>query len=96
MTQELAPKSTKLSGGERLLVSNPRWSRLTLAAVLTLSAPLNLFQITQEGWGNPYYAAGVERLAERLLDLVVLAAMTGLGVLVVFGRVLPTEEYRQP
>jgi uncharacterized protein (TIRG00374 family) len=30
-------------------------------------------------------------LAERLLDLVVMAAMTGMGVLVVFGGSLPTE-----
>src|SRR3712207_2784481 len=63
MTQELTRKSTTMpSGGACSLVSNQPWHRLALAAVLILSAFLNLFRITQEGYGNPYYAAGAKSM----------------------------------
>src|ERR671926_320904 len=62
MTQELTRKSTTLSGGVRSLVSNPPWHRLALAAILILSAFLNLFRLTSEGYGNTYYAAAVKNM----------------------------------
>src|SRR5919205_3175139 len=60
MTQELTRKSTTLSGGVRSLVSNPPWHRLALAAILILSAFLNLFRISSQGYSNTYYAAAVK------------------------------------
>ena len=62
MTQELIRKNTTFSDEALSLASNLPWHRLALAAVLILSAFLNLFRITQEGWGNPYYAAGVKSM----------------------------------
>src|ERR671932_2013584 len=62
MTQELTRKSTTLSGGVRSLVSNLPWHGLSLAAVLALSAFLNLFRLTSEGYGNVYYAATVKNM----------------------------------
>jgi 4-amino-4-deoxy-L-arabinose transferase-like glycosyltransferase len=59
---ELTRKSTKPSGKTRSLVLNPPWHELDLAAVLALSAFLNLFRITQEGYGNAYYAATVKNM----------------------------------
>ena len=36
--------------------------RVVLAAILTLSAFVNLFQLTSEGYGNTYYAAAVKNM----------------------------------
>ncbi|MBV9454217.1 MAG: glycosyltransferase family 39 protein [Rubrobacter sp.] len=36
------------------------WQRLTLVAILLLSAFLNLFKLTEAGYGNSYYAAAVK------------------------------------
>src|SRR5215213_1859114 len=38
------------------------WHRVMLAAILTLSAFVNLFQLTNEGYGNTYYAATVKNM----------------------------------
>ena len=38
------------------------WHRVVLAAILTLSAFVNLFQLTSEGYGNTYYAAAVKNM----------------------------------
>jgi 4-amino-4-deoxy-L-arabinose transferase-like glycosyltransferase len=38
------------------------WHRLALAAIVALSACLNLFQLTNEGYGNTYYAATVKNM----------------------------------
>jgi 4-amino-4-deoxy-L-arabinose transferase-like glycosyltransferase len=38
------------------------WHRLVLAAILVLSAFLNLYNVTGEGYGNPYYSAGVKNM----------------------------------
>ena len=62
MTQEATSKRTSLTGKSRI-PTRPSWShRIALAAVLVLSAFLNLFRITQEGYGNDYYAAGVKSM----------------------------------
>src|ERR671932_470990 len=62
MTQELTRKSTTLSGGVRSLVSNLPWHGLALAAILILSAFLNLFRLTSEGYANEYYSAAVKNM----------------------------------
>jgi 4-amino-4-deoxy-L-arabinose transferase-like glycosyltransferase len=38
------------------------WQRLALTAIVGLSAFLNLFQLTREGYGNTYYAATVKNM----------------------------------
>ncbi len=38
------------------------WRRLALTAILALSAFLNLFRLTSEGYGNTYYAATVKNM----------------------------------
>ena len=38
------------------------WDHLALAAILALSAFLNLFRLTSEGYGNVYYAATVKNM----------------------------------
>jgi 4-amino-4-deoxy-L-arabinose transferase-like glycosyltransferase len=43
-------------------VSNPLWHRLALAAILVLSAFLNLYNLAGEGYANDYYAAGVKNM----------------------------------
>ncbi len=62
MTQELTRKRTTLSGEARSLVSNPPWHGLALAAVLILSAFLNLYNLTGEGYSNTYYSAAVKNM----------------------------------
>src|SRR4051812_1876366 len=62
MTQEVSRNRTAISGDTRSLVSNPPWHGLSLAAVLILSAFLNLFRLTSEGYGNAYYAAAVKNM----------------------------------
>src|SRR3954452_7018819 len=62
MTQELSRNRTAVSGSARSLVSNPPWHGLALAAILVLSAFLNLFRLTSEGYGNSYYAAAVKNM----------------------------------
>ncbi|MCA1715427.1 MAG: hypothetical protein LC781_00760, partial [Actinobacteria bacterium] len=61
MTQEATRKRTSFPGKARILTSSS-WHRIALAAVLMLSAFLNLFRITQEGYGNGYYAATVKNM----------------------------------
>jgi 4-amino-4-deoxy-L-arabinose transferase-like glycosyltransferase len=62
MLGELARKGAKRSGGTRSLVSNPPWHGLALAAVLILSASLNLYGLTGEGYSNNYYSAAVKNM----------------------------------
>src|SRR4051794_39190849 len=62
MTQELTRKRTTFYGGTRALTTRTPWHRLALAAILVLSAFLNLFRLTSEGYGNSYYAAGVKNM----------------------------------
>ncbi len=62
MTQELTQKRTKSPGGVRSLASNPPWNGLALAAILLLSAFLNLYGLTSEGYSNNYYSAAVKNM----------------------------------
>src|ERR671933_2809064 len=62
MTQELIQKRTNFPERTRSLVSNPLWHRLALAAILVLSAFLNLYNLAGEGYANDYYAAGVKNM----------------------------------
>ena len=63
MTQELIQRRSTASGGARALATKTSsWHRLVLAAILVLSAFLNLYNLTGEGYGNPYYAAGVKNM----------------------------------
>src|SRR5215212_9519875 len=62
MTQELARKRNTLSSRARSLTSNPPWPGLALAAILVLSAFLNLYGLTSEGYPNSYYAAAVKNM----------------------------------
>src|SRR5919199_540871 len=63
MTQELTQRRTPLSGGTGALATkSSSWHRLVLAAILVLSAFLNLYNLAGEGYGNPYYAAGVKNM----------------------------------
>ena len=61
MTQEATRKRTSFPNKARILTSSS-WYRMALAAVLVLSAFLNLFRLTQEGYGNTYYAATVKNM----------------------------------
>jgi 4-amino-4-deoxy-L-arabinose transferase-like glycosyltransferase len=61
VAQELTRESTTLSDGARSLVSkNASWHRIAFGAILCLSAFLNLFRITSQGYSNTYYAAAVK------------------------------------
>ncbi|MDX6381833.1 MAG: hypothetical protein QOI57_2857 [Rubrobacteraceae bacterium] len=61
MTQALlTQKRTTFFGRTRSLASTPPWQRLALAAVLILSAFLNLFRLTSLGYSNTYYSAAVK------------------------------------
>src|SRR5215218_8235506 len=62
MTQEMIRKGPKRSRGAGSLVSNPPWHWLALAAILVLSAFLNLYDLTSEGYSNTYYAAAVKNM----------------------------------
>src|ERR687883_991431 len=62
MTQELTQKRTTVTGRTRALASNAPWHRLALAAILVLSAFLNLYNLADEGYANDYYAAGVKNM----------------------------------
>ncbi len=62
MTQELTRKRPKRPGGARSLASNPPWNGLALAAILLLSAFLNLYGLSSEGHPNNYYSAAVKNM----------------------------------
>jgi 4-amino-4-deoxy-L-arabinose transferase-like glycosyltransferase len=62
MKGELTRKRPTLSKRARSLASNPPWHGLTLAAVLVLSAFLNLYDLTGEGYSNDYYSAAVKNM----------------------------------
>lgn len=62
MVGEFARKGTKRSGEARSLVSNPPWNGIALAAILLLSAFLNLYGLTSEGHPNSYYSAAVKNM----------------------------------
>src|SRR3712207_5992157 len=62
MTQELIQKRTKSPGGVRPLASDPPWHGIALAAILLLSAFLNLYGLTSEGHPNSYYSAAVKNM----------------------------------
>ncbi|HEY6674298.1 MAG TPA: glycosyltransferase family 39 protein, partial [Rubrobacteraceae bacterium] len=62
MTQELTQRHFKRSGKTRSLGSNPPWHGLALAAILVLSAFLNLYNLTGEGYSNDYYSAAVKNM----------------------------------
>ena len=65
MQGELARKNTMLPGRARSLGSNLPWHGLALAVVLVLSAFLNLYDLTREGYANSYYAAAVKNMLTR-------------------------------
>ncbi|MDX6382201.1 MAG: hypothetical protein QOI57_3225, partial [Rubrobacteraceae bacterium] len=60
MSQELIQKRASVADEVRKLVEKASWHRLALAAVLILSAFLNLFRLTSLGYSNTYYAAAVK------------------------------------
>ncbi|MCA1731303.1 MAG: hypothetical protein LC751_18470 [Actinobacteria bacterium] len=60
MTQELIQKRTTVSDKLPALTAKVQWHRFALAAVLILSAFLNLFRLTSLGYRNTYYAAAVK------------------------------------
>src|SRR5919112_1314325 len=62
MTQELTRKRNTLPGRAHSLVSNPPWPGLALAAILVLSAFLNLYGLKSEGYPNSYYAAALKNM----------------------------------
>ena len=61
MTQETTRKRTSFPDKARILTSSS-WHRIALAAVLMLSAFLNLLWLPSEGYGNTYYAATVKSM----------------------------------
>src|SRR3954464_8267991 len=62
MTQGLTQKRPKRPDRARSLMSSPPWHRLALAAILVLSAFLNLYDLRGEGYSNTYYAAAVKNM----------------------------------
>src|SRR5919107_6252821 len=62
MTQELTDRRTTVTGGAHQLATKTTLSRLVLAAIIVLSAFLNFYNLASEGYGNPYYAAGVKNM----------------------------------
>src|SRR5918912_3004779 len=59
MTQELTRKRATVSQKAHALAKAPL-HQIALATILILSAFLNLFQLTSQGYGNTYYAAAVK------------------------------------
>jgi 4-amino-4-deoxy-L-arabinose transferase-like glycosyltransferase len=57
---ELASPASK----GREIQSKVPWYRVLLGAILALSAFLNLFRLTSEGYGNVYYAATVKNMLD--------------------------------
>ena len=62
MSQQLTQKCATAVDGVRMLAEKASWPRLPLAAVLILSAFLNLFRLTSVGYRNTYYAAAVKHM----------------------------------
>ena len=60
MTQVLTRKRIVVYEGMRALAAKASWHGLALAAVLILSSFLDLFRLTNEGYGITYYAAAVK------------------------------------
>src|SRR3954470_23879142 len=60
--QEVIRKRTVVPDEERTSAAKASWQGPALAGVLTLSAFLNLFHLTNVGYGIPYYAAAVKNM----------------------------------
>jgi len=54
--------SVRWSARVHALVARVPWSRIALATILALSAFLNLFRLTSNGYGNTYYAAAIKNM----------------------------------
>src|SRR5919107_1462663 len=65
MTQQLTQRRPTPAGEARALATKIAWHQLVLASILVLSAFLNLYNLTGEGYGNPYYSAGVKNMLTR-------------------------------
>src|ERR687890_1465479 len=62
MTQQLTQRRPTPAGEARALATKIAWHQLVLAAILVLSAFLNLYNLPSEGYANTYYAAGVKNM----------------------------------
>ena len=60
MTQKLSQKRVTVTDRLPELIAKVPLQRFVLAAVLILSAFLNLFLLTDASYGNTYYAAAVK------------------------------------
>jgi 4-amino-4-deoxy-L-arabinose transferase-like glycosyltransferase len=60
MTQEMIRKPATVVDGTRTLATRGPWQWLALAAILLLSAFLNLYNLAGEGYANDYYSATVK------------------------------------
>jgi len=54
--------SVRWSARVHALVATVPWDRVALATILALSAFLNLFRLTSNGYGNTYYAAAIKNM----------------------------------
>src|SRR5215204_862823 len=62
MTQQLTQRRPTPAGEARALATKIAWHQLVLAAILVLSAFLNLYNLTGEGYSNEYYSAAVKNM----------------------------------
>src|SRR4051812_47454416 len=62
MDQEVMRERTVVLDKERTSAAKAPWHGLALATILSLSAFLNLFHLTNVGYGIPYYAAAVKNM----------------------------------
>ena len=58
------PQSSRDSGTVKSSAWSPLWRRITLGAVMLISVFMNFYQLGQNGFANPFYAAGVRSMLD--------------------------------
>ncbi len=60
------PQPTYQSVEQQTGAWSPLWRRIALGAVMLVSIFMNFYQLGQNGFGNPFYAAGVRSMMDNL------------------------------
>ncbi len=59
------PQSSRDSGTVKSSAWSPLWQRIALGAVMLVSLFMNFYQLGQNGFGNPFYAAGIRSMMDN-------------------------------
>jgi 4-amino-4-deoxy-L-arabinose transferase-like glycosyltransferase len=60
------PQPTYEPGTQQTSAWSPLWQRITLGIIMLISLFMNFYQLGQNGFGNPFYAAGIRSMLDNV------------------------------